>query len=113
MEFWEGAVLVVGGLWLVNYMSHNSRHGANPLPNANLGGNQSGLTQMTNTAGASSLVVGEPLAAPQPTVVSNAVMLQSPTTAAPVSSPLHGTSGFLRPVAQGRSGARRGPVNSQ
>jgi hypothetical protein len=84
-----------------------------PLPNANLGGNQSGLTQMTNTAGASSLTLGEPLAAPQPSITSGAVMLQTPPTVAPVSAPLHGTAGFLRPVAQGRSGARRGPVNSR
>jgi hypothetical protein len=73
MEFWEGAVLVVGGVWLVSHMANRAstaRMTAGPtVIGANstswLGAlgtsNASNLTNITNTAGGQPTVIGEPL----------------------------------------------------
>jgi hypothetical protein len=78
MEFWEGAILVVGGVWLVSHMANKANMGA-PGPSvigANstnwLGAlgvsNASNLTNITNQAGGQPTVIGEPLQPVQGTV---------------------------------------------
>jgi len=65
MELWEGAVLAVGGLWLVGYMSR--KNAGHPVNAANSGiTNASNLTNtgVAASSGAPSLVAGEPVAAP-------------------------------------------------
>ena len=61
MEFWEGAILVVGGLWLVGRMSRSST--AKPVLSQAAAGTvtATGNTTATNTDGSSVLVAGEPL----------------------------------------------------
>jgi hypothetical protein len=114
MEFWEGAILVVGGIYLVTVVA-KKRPGAPVSPNANLtnlsGRGQSGNTVATNTAGTPFLVAGEDLAGPTSALPTTTVPVASGPTRPPVSAPVFGTSqGSPRPVAQGRHGAVRGPV---
>jgi hypothetical protein len=114
MELWEGAILVVGGLYLVTVMARR-QPGVAVSPNANLanlsGRGQSGLTTATNTAGTDYLVAGEQLAAPTPSLATSTISVNSQPTIPVQSAPVFGQSnGATRPVAQGRHGARRGPV---
>jgi hypothetical protein len=62
MEFWEGAILVVGGIWLIGKLSRQSpNHPVNAIPlSVSASGNSLNPTLSTNTDGSSSLVVGEP-----------------------------------------------------
>lgn len=67
MEFWEGAVLVVGGIWLVGHMSRRSAsHPINQVQ-PTYSSTVPTLAQTTNTAGTPSLVSGETLVQPAPT----------------------------------------------
>jgi hypothetical protein len=100
MEFWEGAVLIIGGLYLVSRVTRKTVVVA-PV-NANLATNVSGLTQLTNTAGTSSLVAGEDLAAPTPSIPSTSIATRSPVTVAPVKAPL--SNRIARPVSPVRKG---------
>jgi hypothetical protein len=80
MEFWEGAILVVGGVWLVSHMANKTNQqrfsGGPTVIGANstnwLGAlgvsNASNLTNITNTAGGQPTVLGEPLQPMQPGV---------------------------------------------
>jgi hypothetical protein len=76
MELWEGAILVVGGIWLVGYMASKNAAvqatAAAPVAGAASAAspagvsNTSNLTTITNTAGGTPTVMGEPLEGPQP-----------------------------------------------
>jgi hypothetical protein len=101
VEFWEGAVLIVGGLFLVDRVTR--KPAAVAPSNANLAINTAGLTRLTNTAGTSSLIAGEPLAAPTPSVSTSAVPVHVPVTARPIRAPLAG-SFTRRPVSPARPG---------
>lgn len=62
MEFWEGAVLLVGGIWLVGRI-HRTQLRSNVISGAVMTPEQQvpGATSETNTAGTGHLVWGEPL----------------------------------------------------
>jgi hypothetical protein len=64
LEFWEGAILVVGGLWLVSHMAKRQA----PVAAVNNTGvsNASNLTTITNQAGGLPTIAGESLVAPTP-----------------------------------------------
>jgi hypothetical protein len=72
LELWEGAVLIVGGVWLVGYMSRRNGVGLNtvgaPSTTVNSSGtsNPSNLTTITNQAGGDPTTWGEPLLPAQP-----------------------------------------------
>lgn len=72
MEIWEGAILAVGGLWLVGYMSR--KNAAHPL-NSGVGtSNTSNLTTIGVAAasGSTDLIAGEPVAPPaRPTLAAS------------------------------------------
>lgn len=91
MEFWEGALLVVGGIWLIGRISRNSpNHPVNSVASAiALSGTQQNLTNMTNTSGSVAVVAGEPLTGGnEPLQISN---IRRPITAiqrAPVAAPV-------------------------
>ena len=74
MEFWEGAILVVGGVWLVAHMaSKQNRTTQSVIGTSTLGAvgttNASNLTNLTNQAGGQPTIWGEPLQPIQPPVV--------------------------------------------
>jgi hypothetical protein len=79
MEFWEGAILVVGGLWLVGRMSRASASMPPVLSKAAAGTvTPTGNTTATNTDGSSVLVAGEPLSGSAPALVaSNQPIIQN------------------------------------
>jgi hypothetical protein len=85
MEFWEGAVLIVGGLWLVGRMSRASAThplNAKPASISALGtvGPQ-GNTVATNTDGSTSLIAGEPLTPMAPPLsIAKQVNVNAPST---------------------------------
>jgi hypothetical protein len=65
MEFWEGAILVVGGIWLVGRVSRNSPH--HPVTASAIALNlpqSAGNTIGTQQDGSGALVWGESLAPP-------------------------------------------------
>lgn len=71
MEVWEGALLAVGGLWLVGYMSRrNASHPVNgSIGTADGGSGTSAISNLpTIGAGAASgtdtMIAGEPVAPP-------------------------------------------------
>jgi hypothetical protein len=67
MELWEGAILIVGGIWLVGYMSTRNQQLAAATAAATAGtSNVSNLTTVTNQAGGTPAVAGESLTPPQP-----------------------------------------------
>jgi hypothetical protein len=80
MQMWEGAILVVGGVWLVSHMASKTNQqrleGGPTVIGANstnwLGAlgvsNVSNLTNITNQAGGQPTVIGEPLQPVQGTV---------------------------------------------
>lgn len=73
MEFWEGAILVVGGVWLVSYMANRNKQAAQTVAGTSILGsagtsNQSNLTNLTNTAGGVPTIAGESLVPFQPSV---------------------------------------------
>lgn len=84
MELWEGAILVVGGVFLVGYMSQKnqaavlgaqSAAAAATTINPNTGTtNVSNLTNLTNTAGGQPTVMGEPLEPPQAPIMPGGVI---------------------------------------
>lgn len=90
MEFWEGALLVVGGVWLIGHMSRRSHH--HPVNSVSAYINQvpeQNLTNMTNEAGGgTSLTYGEPLLPAQPpllsgrSVAAGAMVKRTPTSLA-------------------------------
>jgi hypothetical protein len=74
MELWEGAILAVGGIFLVGYMSQKNQAavlaGQSALAAATTvtpagTSNSSNLTNITNSAGGQPTVIGEPLEPPQ------------------------------------------------
>lgn len=102
MEFWEGALVVVGGIWLIGRMSRRPQgpvYTAAPMMVSPSNDPSGGLnpTLATNTAGDSSLTVGEPLGQPatplRPT--------RTPVSTRPCST-CYGN--FPRPVAIGGGG---------
>jgi hypothetical protein len=109
MELWEGAALIIGGVWLVGYMSRKNAAqtpmqasvGA-PVVAVPLGGttNQSNLTTVTNQAGGAGTTWGEPLEPPKPnpiTGVINPAWGANPPRIAPmpVRYPVYGSTGTL------------------
>jgi hypothetical protein len=94
MEFWEGAVLVVGGIWLVGHMSAKSAVGqsASIVKKPTV---QVGNTTLTNTAGTSSLVAGEPLTPAGPLVGRSTTVVSTPVTSAPVHAPVVGHNNLM------------------
>lgn len=105
-EFWEGCVLIIGGLYLVHQVSKAKPAYVAVSPNANLAADVSGLTNKTNQAGQSSLTLGEPLAAPQPVLQSASVPVRNPTTTRPIVAQRSGQS-YVPIVSPARYGAPR------
>lgn len=64
MEFWEGAVLLVGGIWLVGRMHRNQIPSPSPAPGPVMSPSMkvAGPTSHTNLDGSGFLVSGETLA---------------------------------------------------
>lgn len=90
MEFWEGAILALGGIWLVGHMARKSAN--SPINNiassiSAVGAvSSAGNTISTNTDGSSSLVAGEPLSGGAPTIpVKKVVSVNAPGS--PISNP--------------------------
>jgi hypothetical protein len=113
MELWEGAILVVGGVILVGYMSQKNQAavlGAQAAAAAATtvapGGtsNESNLTTITNTAGGQPTVYGEPLSPPQAPIIPGGVV--GPATTGLGARPPRANP--VRPVA----GFRGAPVTS-
>lgn len=72
MELWEGALLIVGGVWLVGKVSRNSpNHPVNATQVALSPNQPAGNTIGTQTDGSNNLVWGEPLAPPTPPLPTN------------------------------------------
>ena len=109
MEWWEGAILVVGGVWLIGRISRQSpNHPVNSVAQAvAVSQTQQNLTTMTNTSGSVAVVAGEPLTGgsePIPVAITkrNIIAVQRPVTAQPVTSTLT-RSGFVpQPITPGR-----------
>jgi len=103
MEFWEGAILIVGGLWLVGRMSRNST--TSPLNKvvASVSAigtvGPTGNTASTNQAGNTSLIAGEPLTPAGPPITINTLIGSSPVTLAPVVSPYLPRQVGVKPIA--------------
>lgn len=73
MEFWESAILIVGGVWLVSYMAKQRQSAQTSVVGTSILGsagtsNTSNLTDITNTAGGYPTTYGEPLMPPQPPI---------------------------------------------
>lgn len=102
MEFWEGAVLALGGLWLVGRMSRASASSPlnrPPVSQAALGTvGPAGNTVATNTDGSDTLVAGEPLTPQGPTLNVPRVLSSNPVHALPFRTPITSTS----PIARNR-----------
>lgn len=63
MEWWEGAIVIVGGIWLIGRVSrHSPTHPVNSVPLSLNGGTARGLnpTTATNMDGSDTLIAGEP-----------------------------------------------------
>lgn len=92
MEFWEGAILVIGGIWLVGRMSRASK--SSPLNSVSVSASALGTvgpqgnTVATNTDGSSSLIAGEPLTPSAPQIPVNKTVSVNPVTSAPIRSPV-------------------------
>lgn len=101
MELWEGAILVVGGIWLVGHMaSKNAAVQATAAAAATGVSNQSNLTNITNTAGGDPTIAGEPLTPSNPPLLGGPpiAVTMPPTGVAQVSSP---AAPLARPVHPG------------
>lgn len=103
MEFWEVAILAVGGVWLVGRMSRASA--SSPL-NMSLASKAAvgtvgpkGNTVATNTDGSSTLVAGEPLTPPGPSIMPPIRHAYNPVVEAPFRTPLTVRS----PIARART----------
>lgn len=97
MEFWEGAILIVGGVWLVSHMARKNRQAQQTIIGTSTLGasgtsNESNLTNLTNTAGGTPTIYGEPLQAPNPPL---AYPVRSPMIVAP--TPYSRATPILRP----------------
>lgn len=96
MKFWEGAIIVVGGIWLIGRLSRSSAShpvnlaasgaGAAASPSPLLPG---GATVETNTDGSNSLVAGETLL-PAPPLVGTGITRGTISTQ-PVNQPVMST----------------------
>jgi hypothetical protein len=83
MELWEGAILAVGGIFLVGYMSQKNQAALLGAQSAAASAttvtpagtsNTSNLTNITNQAGGQPTVIGEPLEPPQAPIFPGAVV---------------------------------------
>ena len=70
MELYEGAILIVGGIWLVGHMSRKTQQTAATLQESAGVSNASNLTNTTNQAGGLPAVAGESLVPPNPPLIS-------------------------------------------
>jgi len=94
MEFWEGAILVVGGVWLVGHMSRRSA--AHPLnQNQPTYSAVPTLAQSTNTAGTSSLVAGESLTQPTGSQLVKSGPVSLPASGTPVARPIYKAGQYM------------------
>jgi hypothetical protein len=112
MEFWEGAILVVGGIYLVGRMSRRTNPITLPIIGTSIPGTGAqaatgsvgflGNTVSTNTDGSSALIAGEPLT---PAAGPIAPVIQAPHNVLPITSlPVR------TPVASAPSPASIAPV---
>ena len=103
MKFWEGAILVVGGIWLVGRMSRNSA--MHPANRALSYSQTPPLTKQTNVAQAPFVIAGEsltppisipgPVKQPMPVIQSNVMPVSNvrlPTAPAPITASALGTA---------------------
>ena len=90
MEFWEGAVLLVGGVWLVGHMSRRSAsHPINSVATAIQASRYtSNLTNSTNMAGSTSLIAGESLTPQGPKLPTSSQPIVAPVTRRPYVPPV-------------------------
>lgn len=115
MEFWEGAILVVGGIWLVGRMSRQTAaHPLNATAVTDLvtPSNVPNLTNITNTAGEPVVVWGEPLdPAPVPVLKPGGPLYVVPTGTQPqpVARPVPSGASTTTPVS-GSKVSTRAPV---
>ncbi len=95
MEFWEGAILVVGGVWLVGRMARaSSTHPLNTIPKSMsaLGTvGPKGNTVATNTDGSTNLIPGEPLTPQAPVLQISRKINLNPVGAPVVRTPIVGS----------------------
>lgn len=119
MEFIEGAILVIGGIWLVGRMSRQSAtHPANAAA-ASPVSIEPNLTTRTNLAGGTAgLVTGEPLttATPAPVLVSGApppAVTTNVSRPAPISNRVRVITGLpgQTPLPQPVSSSPQKPVS--
>jgi len=95
VELWEAGILIVGGIWLVGHMAQRNAPVTGSATTVDSSGlsNQSNLTNITNQAGGTPTVYGEPLEPAQapllPAQNVYRVPLQLPPVArAPVAAPI-------------------------
>jgi hypothetical protein len=89
MEFWEGAILLVGGIWLVGQLDKRKTTVIATVSSVGTVGPQ-GNTIATNTDGSTALVAGEPLtpgAASVP-ILTNTGLTRNPVASYPSRSPV-------------------------
>jgi hypothetical protein len=113
LELWEGAILVVGGIALVGYMSKKNLamrqtgvaaiNAATTVTPAGTS-NESNLTTITNQAGGYPAILGESLTPPTPPLLGNSSpgFVSAPargTIARPASSPVAPTTVRTVPIA--------------
>lgn len=114
MKFWEGAIIVIGGIWLIGRISRTDpNHPLNTvkglgLPSPSVG--PGGATVGTNTDGSSSLTAGETLA-PAPPIGSGAVPVNSTPPLMSAPDPGCATCGGSTPPFLS-SGVRSGAIVS-
>jgi hypothetical protein len=111
VKFWEAAILIVGGVWLVGRMARASS--SSPLnkivPSVSALGTvgPAGNTVATNQAGTSSLIAGEPLTPAGPSIMPPLTIGTEPVSALPIRTPVvprqigivKASSSSFRPVA--------------
>jgi hypothetical protein len=114
VEFWEGAILVIGGVWLVGTMARKSA--TSPINKATTSivaagtVTSAGNTIATNTDGSTSLIAGEQLGPSAPSILVNkTVSVNAPST--PVVNPPIAVASPLRSIL-GRSSAPIGPAGT-
>lgn len=106
MKFWEGAILVVGGIVLVKYMTGRSA-AMSSLPVVGVT-NSSNLTTQTNLAGGQPTVWGEPLEPAVPPIIPPGAMPVNPIYIAPSAPHM-----FPIPIRVGAGASPQPPYSSR
>ena len=99
VELWEGALLIVGGVWLVGKVSRNSpNHPVNATQVALAPSQPAGNTIGTQTDGSNNLVWGEPLAPPTPPLPAHPNIMTVSSTTQHIATPVTVSHAIVNPI---------------